>query len=267
MPVSLHRRFRTGKVPEIDGTFWFLKLLTTAMGEATSDFFVHRFPPVAAVLCAGVVFAVVLYWQLRAPRYLVVTYWWTVVMVSVFGTMCADVVHVGFGVPYLISTIGFALALALALVFVTWQRVEKTLSIHSITTTARELFYWAAVVTTFALGTAAGDMTAVTLHLGYFGSGILFVVLFLLPAMAYRFFSMNAIGTFWTAYVLTRPVGASFADWLGVSHLRRGLNWEPGNVAMLFSALIVIGWGRSPRAGPARIRVRDVRLVSCPPSP
>ena len=184
MPLSLKRHFRSSKVPDIDGTFWFLKILTTAMGEATSDFFVHRFAPEVAVLGGGVVFAVVLYWQLRCPRFLVAYYWAAVVMVSVFGTMCADVVHVGFGVPYLVSSVGFALALAA--IFVLWQRVEGTLSIHSITSTRRELFYWATVTATFALGTATGDMTATTLHLGYFSSGVLFVALFLVPAGAYR---------------------------------------------------------------------------------
>jgi uncharacterized membrane-anchored protein len=238
MSLSLQRRFRSSKVPDIGATFWFLKILTTAMGEATSDFFVHRFPPAAAVLGSGLVFAAVLYWQLRSPRFLVVSYWSAVVMVSVFGTMCADVVHVGFGVPYIISAVGFAIALTI--VFVVWHRFEHTLSIHSITSTRRELFYWATVTTTFALGTATGDMTAVTLHLGYFSSGLLFVLLILLPAAAYRFLRASAIGTFWTAYILTRPLGASFADWMGVSHLRGGLNWGPGNVAMLLSAAIAL---------------------------
>jgi uncharacterized membrane-anchored protein len=145
---------------------------------------------------------------------------------------------VGFGVPYIISAVGFAIALAM--VFVFWHRFERTLSIHSITSTRRELFYWAAVTATFALGTATGDMTAVTLHLGYFSSGLLFVLLILLPAAAYRCLRANAIGTFWTAYILTRPLGASFADWAGVSHLRGGLNWGRGNVAMLLSAAIAL---------------------------
>jgi uncharacterized membrane-anchored protein len=208
------------------------------MGEATSDFFVHRFAPEVAVLGGGVVFAVVLYWQLRCPRYLVAYYWAAVAMVSVFGTMCADVVHVGFGVPYLVSSVGFAIALTL--IFVLWHRVEGTLSIHSITSTRRELFYWATVTATFALGTATGDMTATTLHLGYFSSGLVFVLLFLVPAGAYRFFNANAIASFWTAYILTRPLGASFADWMGVSRARGGLNWGPGNVSMLLSGAIVL---------------------------
>jgi uncharacterized membrane-anchored protein len=233
------RTFETSKVPEITFSFWFVKVLSTAMGEATSDFFVHRFAPEAAVLVAGIIFVVTLVWQLRAPRYLTLTYWSAVVMVSVFGTMCADVVHVGLGVAYVDSSVGFALALLV--IFTWWHRSEGTLSIHSIVNSRRELFYWATVTSTFALGTAVGDMSATTLHLGYFGSGLLFAALMTLPAFGYRFLRLNAIGTFWTAYVLTRPMGASFADWFGVSHERGGLNWGPGTVSIEFSCLIVVG--------------------------
>jgi uncharacterized membrane-anchored protein len=247
--LSLTRRFRSSKVPDVTADFWFIKILTTAMGESTSDFLVHRFPPVLAVLAGGVAFLTALYAQLRAPRYLVVTYWFTVVMVSVFGTMCADVIHVGFGVPYLVSSISFGLALIA--VFTSWWYVESTLSIHSITTTRRELFYWATVTVTFALGTAVGDMSAYTLRLGYFGSGLIFSALIALPALYFAFTHANAIVTFWTAYVLTRPVGASFADWMGVSPVRGGLDWGPGNVAMALTLVIALSVGalalRTPR--------------------
>jgi len=236
--IALSHRFETRKVPDVDGTFWFLKILTTAMGEATSDYFVHHFNPEVAVLCTGVVFAAVLYRQLVEPAYRATWYWAAVVMVSVFGTMCADVVHVGLGVPYVVSASVFAVALVV--VFVSWSHVEHTLSIHSITTTRRELFYWLAVIVTFALGTAAGDWTAVTLHLGYFGSGVLFTVLFCLPIIGFAVLRLNAIAMFWTAYILTRPMGASFADWLGVSHERGGLDWGTGKVALALSALIVV---------------------------
>jgi uncharacterized membrane-anchored protein len=239
LQLDLRTTFRASKVPEIDGAFWFLKLLTTAMGEATSDFLVHRFNPELAVLGGAVVFFVVLWWQLKAPRYLTTTYWAAVVMVSIFGTMCADVLHVGFGVPYVVSASTFAVVLAV--VFVTWWRVEHTLSIHSILTTRRELFYWATITTTFALGTAVGDLTATTVGLGYLKSGIVFAVIFCLPALAYRLLSLNAVAMFWTAYVLARPVGASFADYLSVSQLRGGLNWGPGRVALLFFAFFVVG--------------------------
>lgn len=239
MALRLHRRFRAPKVPAIDGAFWFLKLLTTAMGEATSDFFVHHFNPEAAVAAGGVVFVLVLWWQLSTPRYLITPYWLAVVMVSVFGTMCADVTHVALGVPYVVSASTFAVALTV--VFVAWYRVEHTLSIHSITTTRRELFYWATVTATFALGTALGDMTASTLRLGYLTSGIVFGVLFCLPAIGFGVFRLNAIAMFWSAYVLTRPFGASFADYLGMPASVGGRAWGPGNVSLTFSTFIVLG--------------------------
>ena len=244
------RVFRTAKVPEITVAFWVIKVLTTAMGEATSEFFVQSFNPELAVIGAGVVFLCVLVWQLRQDRYRTIPYWSTVVMVSVFGTMCADVVHVGLGVPYTVSVVGFSVALVV--VFVTWYRSERTLSIHSINTSKRELFYWTTVTVTFALGTAVGDFTATTAKLGYFGSGVLFCVLISIPAIINAVWGVAPIATFWAAYILTRPLGASFADWMGVSHARGGLNWGPGNVALALSAAIVVAvWllARSERRG------------------
>ena len=240
------RRFESGKVPEITFSFWFVKVLTTAMGESTSDFSVHRFVPELAVLVAGGVFAVALVCQLRAPRYRTVTYWSAVVMVSVFGTMCADVVHVQFLVPYVVSASAFSVALAI--VFLWWYQSERTLSIHSITTTRREIFYWASVTTTFALGTAVGDLTAYTLGWGFFASGVVFAALIMMPALGYRLTHLNGVVAFWWAYVLTRPLGASFADWFGVSHVRGGLNWGPGTVGLSLSALIALFVARLARS-------------------
>src|SRR5664280_376976 len=220
-------RFRASKVPAIGVGFWSIKLLTTAMGEATSDFFVHHFSPPVVVVVAGLVFLVSLTWQFTRQEYQTLPYWFAVVMVSVFGTMCADVAHVGLGIAYTVSTTFFAVVLAL--VFLLWYRLEHTLSIHSITTARRELFYWAAVTATFALGTATGDMTAVTLHRGYFFSGLIFTTIFVVPGLLFRFAGLNAVAAFWISYVLTRPLGASYADWLGVSRARGGLNWGPGN--------------------------------------
>jgi uncharacterized membrane-anchored protein len=157
-------------------------------------------------------------------------------MVGVFGTMAADVLHVGLGVPYIASTIFYAIVLAV--VFRTWYLSEGTLSIHSITTQRRELFYWAAVLATFALGTAAGDLTAVTLGLGYFGSIFLFAAVIAIPAIGYFRFGMNSILAFWFAYVLTRPIGASVADWLGVSSARGGLALGTGPVSLVLAAAI-----------------------------
>ncbi|MGH9021006.1 MAG: COG4705 family protein [Acidimicrobiales bacterium] len=229
------RRFRAGKVAEPDATFWFAKLLSTAMGESTSDYLVHRFNPELAVLGVAVVFVVVLYNQLRAPRYLVTSYWTAVVLVGVFGTMCADVLHVGFHVAYAASTPLFALILAA--VFVAWYRVEGTLSIHEVTTSRRELFYWAAVVATFALGTAAGDLSAYTYNLGFLKSAAVFAVAILIPAVAYARYRVNAVACFWTAYVLTRPLGASIADYLAKPSPGRDLG--DGPVALVLTALIV----------------------------
>lgn len=207
------------RVPTIGAMFWVIKGLSTGMGESTSDYLVHAMPPVAAVGVGFVGFVFALTVQLRAGTYIVWRYWLAVVMVGVFGTMAADVLHVGFGVPYVVSSALYGVALTA--VFISWQRVEHTLSIHRITTPRRELFYWAAVVATFAMGTAVGDLTAVTLHLGYFSSGLLFAGLIFLPAAGYFGLRLNPIAMFWSAYVLTRPLGASFARLAGQAHRQR----------------------------------------------
>jgi uncharacterized membrane-anchored protein len=225
------------KVPEITVLFWIVKVLSTGMGETTSDFFVLDFDPVIAVIVAFVLFLAALALQFAARRYIPVVYWFAVVMVSVFGTMAADVTHIVLGVPYVASTAAFALALAV--VFVLWFRVERSLSIHSITSRRRELFYWMTVLVTFALGTALGDLTATTLHLGYLASGIAFAVVIAIPAIAFRWLAFNAVIAFWFAYIVTRPLGASFADWMGVSPARGGLGWGTGPVSLVLAAIIV----------------------------
>jgi uncharacterized membrane-anchored protein len=229
---------RALRVPEITAYFWIIKGLSTAMGEATSDYLVHTIEPVVAVVLgfAGLVVALVLQFSMR--RYLAWTYWFAVVMVGVFGTMAADVLHVRFGVPYSVSSTLYAVALAL--VFFTWSRTEHTLSIHSVDTARRESFYWAAVVATFALGTALGDLTATTLKLGYFGSMLLFAGIILVPTIGYYRLSWNPIFAFWFAYVATRPLGASFADWLSKPAHSGGLGWGDGKVSLLLTVLIVI---------------------------
>ncbi len=226
------------RVPEVTALFWVIKGLSTAMGEATSDYLVHRFSPEAAVGIGFVAFVGALVVQFSMRRYLAVTYWFAVVMVGVFGTMAADVLHVGFHVPYAASSVLYAVVLAA--VFVLWQRTERTLSFHSIDTSRREAFYWAAVVATFAMGTALGDLTAVTFHVGYLGSLVLFAVLISVPAVGYRFLAWNAVLSFWTAYVLTRPLGASFADWIGKPTSVGGAGWGEGRIAVVLSAAIVV---------------------------
>ena len=245
MAVSPHERPRHSRLPQglskvpliITAYFWIVKGLSTAMGESTSDYLVHRIQPVPAVLLGFAGFAVALTLQFAMRRYFAWTYWFAVVMVGVFGTMCADVLHVGLHVPYYASAALFAIALTA--VFLGWQRSEGTLSIHSITTRRRELFYWAAVVATFALGTAAGDLTAYTLHLGYFLSIVLFTIVILIPAIGYWRFGWSPILAFWFAYVVTRPLGASFADWMGKPKADGGLGWGQGTVSLVLTALIV----------------------------
>jgi uncharacterized membrane-anchored protein len=226
------------KVPlRITVWFWAIKILTTAMGEATSDYFVRGFNPYLVVTGGFALFVVSLGIQLAVRRYSPWIYWQAVLMVAVFGTMAADVLHIQFGVPYVVSAA--ALALALAIIFTAWHAAEGTLSIHSIYTRRRELFYWAAVLATFALGTATGDLTAYTANLGFLTSGVLFACVFALPAIGYRFFNLNSILAFWIAYVLTRPLGASFADWLGKSHSAGGVQFGDGPVtAVLFVAIV-----------------------------
>lgn len=233
----LHRILQAmRKVPEITVFFWIIKLLTTAMGESTSDYLVYQINPYVAVVlgCLGLVVALTL--QLLVRRYIPWVYWLAVIMVAIFGTMAADVAHIVLGIPYQVSTVCFASALAI--IFVIWYVSEKTLSIHTIYSGRRELFYWATVMATFALGTAAGDMTASTLHLGYFPSFVLFAVLFALPALAYWLFGLNEIVAFWFAYIVTRPLGASFADWMGKPYLG-GLGLGDAKVALVLTILII----------------------------
>jgi uncharacterized membrane-anchored protein len=226
------------KVPNIIAFFWLVKVATTGMGEATSDALNNIPGPAIAVPLMLVGLWIALRLQFRQERYVAWNYWFVVVMVAVFGTSAADALHVGLGIPYLYSTLFYSAVLAV--VFGAWYRSEGTLSIHSIYTKRREVFYWAAVLATFALGTAAGDMTATTLHLGFSASAILFAVLIAIPAIGYRWFGMNEILAFWIAYVLTRPLGASIADWMAVEPHRGGLGFGAGGVALGSAVLVVL---------------------------
>jgi len=229
------------KVPEVTAVFWVVKILTTGMGEAASDFL-----GTVNLVLAGVVgvggFAAALYWQLHTDRYRPVAYWSAVAMVAVFGTMVADGVHVALGVPYAVSTAG-ALVLLCA-VLVRWYRREGTVSIHSITTRSRETSYWLTVLITFALGTAAGDWTASSLHLGFLLSGVLFAAAIVVPWLAWRRGRLGEVAAFWTAYVITRPLGASFADWFGKPHSISGLGFGDGTVTgiALLAIVCLVTW-------------------------
>ncbi|SNQ50427.1 conserved membrane hypothetical protein [Frankia canadensis] len=225
------------KVPQITALFWIIKVLSTGMGEATADWLAG----ISLVLAAAVGllgFAAAMWLQLRARRYQAWIYWFAVVMLAVFGTMAADgppIGHLGSAVLY---------ALVLAVVLVRWRRAEGTLSIHSIVTRRREAYYWSTVLATFALGTALGDVTAGDLHLGYLPSGLLFAGVITLPVLARRWGVLGEVGAFWAAYIVTRPLGASFADWLGKPARRGGVGLGDGTVAAVATVLIValVAW-------------------------
>jgi uncharacterized membrane-anchored protein len=259
-------RQTASKVPQITIYFWIVKILTTAQGEATSDYLDHRIDPSIAAAIAGLALVAALALQFRTRRYRAWAYWLAADMVAVFGTMCADGLHVELGIPYVVSTAFFAVALAVILV--AWYRSEGTLSIHSIRTTRREMFYWATILATFALGTALGDLTATTLHLGYLTSGIMFTLIFAIPGLAHWRLRLNAIVAFWTAYILTRPLGASYADWMGVPHSLGGLDFGRGPVAvgLTIPIILLVGYlavsrtdveGRAPEAAHAQGRHRS----------
>lgn len=225
------------KVPEITIYFWLIKILTTAMGEATSDFLISHLNPYFAVILGFLCFIIILIVQIYCRKYLTWIYWLTVAMVAVFGTMAADVFHVVFNVPYIITALMYALVLAI--LFFTWFKIEKTLSVHSIYTRKRELFYWACVLATFALGTAVGDLSASTFNLGYLMSGVIFTILFIVPFLAKTFVGLNSVTAFWLSYILTRPLGASFADWASKPYLG-GIGLGDGKVALFLICVFIL---------------------------
>jgi uncharacterized membrane-anchored protein len=227
------------KVPEITAIFWVLKLLTTGMGESMSDFLGDKSVPIAgAIGILGLCFAIWL--QMRQREYRAPIYWFAVMMVAIFGTMMADGIHDGASIPYSVTTPLFAAIMAA--IFIWWYRSEGTLSIHSINTPRREAFYWATVLATFALGTAAGDLTATQLNLGFFPSALLFISIILIPAVGWWRFGLNPIIAFWFAYIVTRPIGASFADWFSKPPAITGLGLGDGTVSgvalLVFLALV-----------------------------
>ena len=226
------------KVPEVIALFWIVKVLTTAGGEVTSDFLATygNFVGGGAEL---LVFVVGLFLQFGTERYRAFAYWWLAYAIAIFGTGVADFQHLDLHISYAGTTTIWAVILAV--IFVLWQRSEGTLSIHSVHTRRRELFYWATVFATFALGTALGDYTAMALNLGYLGSGIFFGVAILLPGIAHWKFGLNAITAFWMSYVLTRPLGASFADYVSKPRDLGGIGFGNGPTALIcFVAVAVL---------------------------
>jgi uncharacterized membrane-anchored protein len=225
------------KVPEITLAFWLIKLLTTAAGEATSDYFAQHSHAVGAVVEVGLL-VIGLVWQFRVRRYTALSYWFLAYAIAVFGTGVSDTLHLTFGLSYGETTLLWAVILSG--VFAVWYRSEGTLSIHSIVTRRREMFYWTTVVATFALGTALGDFTATTLGLGYLSSIGLFAAAILVPAVGWRL-GLNSITAFWWAYVLTRPLGASVADYFSKGKSLSGFGFGDLRTAVIITLATAIG--------------------------
>src|SRR5436305_5673687 len=211
------------KVPEITLYFWVIKVLCTTVGETASDYLSDNvgLGLTNTTFITGALLIATLVFQFRSRRYIPGVYWLGIVLISIVGTQITDNLTDNLGVSLVISTIAFALALALA--FATWWASERTLSIHTIYTTRREGFYWLAVLFTFALGTAAGDLTAERLNLGYWVSALMFAGVIALVAIAHYRFALNAVAAFWIAYILTRPLGASIGDYLSQPRADGGL--------------------------------------------
>jgi uncharacterized membrane-anchored protein len=225
------------KVPEVIFLFWVVKILTTAGGEAASDYF-KTWGNIKGGGAELVLFVAALLVQFSTRRYRAFAYWFLAYAIAIIGTGVSDFLHLDVGIPYAGTTLLWAVILAA--IFWLWQHREKTLSIHSITTQQREVFYWATVFATFALGTALGDFTATSLHLGYLASGVLFAVIILLPALAWWRFNLNAIAAFWMAYVVTRPLGASFADYISKPPSMSGIGFGDGPTALVFAVAVLV---------------------------
>ncbi|MGW1893437.1 COG4705 family protein [Streptomyces sp. NPDC002004] len=230
---------RWNKVPEVTVYFWVIKVLCTTVGETAADMLNENLGLglTGVSLLMSVLLAVVLVVQFRTDAYRPGVYWLAVALISVVGTLISDNLTDNMGVPLETSTTVFAIVLAV--VFVVWYRKERTLSIHSIDTTSRETFYWLAVLFTFALGTAAGDLVAERMNLGYWVSAVLFALAIAAIAVARFALGLDAVWSFWIAYILTRPLGASVGDYLSQPTGDGGLGLGTVVTSVLFLAVIL----------------------------
>jgi uncharacterized membrane-anchored protein len=211
------------RVPKVTVDFWLIKLMAVTMGETAADYLAVNMGlglTMTSLIMAGIL-VLALIAQFAQKRYVPWSYWLAVVLISIVGTLVTDNLVDNFGVSLVTSTIAFSLALAAT--FALWYSSEKTLSIHSIFSNRREAFYWLAILFTFALGTAAGDLVAEKFGIGYFGTGILFGMIIASYAIGYFFLGLDAILGFWLAYIFTRPLGASFGDLLSQPHEYGGM--------------------------------------------
>jgi len=227
-------------VPEVTLAFWVIKILATTVGETAADFLSTNLgiglPKTSLIMLA--LLAGALTYQLLLKKYIASAYWLVIVFISVVGTLITDNLTDGLGIPLVNSSIAFLVALTL--VFVGWQRQEGTISIHSITTVPREIYYWLAVLFTFALGTATGDLFAEKFELGYLSSGLLFTGIILIIASSYYSGIIKENIAFWLAYILTRPLGASFGDLLSQAKNEGGLGFGATSTTIAFIIAIAI---------------------------
>ena len=228
------------KVPEVTLFFWLIKIMCTTVGETAADYLNDNlgFGLTKTTYVAGGLLAVLLAFQFRKRRYVPSIYWSVVVVISVFGTLITDNMTDRYGIPLTTSTIAFSIVLAG--VFAVWYAIERTLSIHSIVTTRREAFYWLAILFTFSLGAAAGDLVAEQFSLGYGVSIAIFGGIIALIAVAYFVLHANAVLTFWLAYIMTRPLGASIGDFMSQhSHKYGGLGLGTPGTSYIFLTCIL----------------------------
>lgn len=222
------------KVPEVTLIFWLIKMMSTTVGETAADFLIfnmHLGLTVTSILM-GVILVSILLIQFNSTTYVPWKYWLAVVLVSIFGTLVTDNLTDQIGISLAVSTSVFTILLLAT--FGIWFFYEKTLSIKSINTRKRELFYWAAILVTFALGTAAGDWVSEGIDIGYMYSTLLFGALISATTVAYFLFKTNVVLVFWIVYVLTRPLGASIGDWLSQSEKTGGLGLGVTSTSLFF---------------------------------
>ncbi len=226
------------KVPQLTIYFWIIKIMATTVGETLADLLAVKLNLglVIASVAVGVMLLIALFVQFRSRKYVPAIYWAAVVLISVAGTLITDNLVETLKIPLWVTTVVFAIALCLT--FIAWYVVEKSLSVHTIKTTRRELFYWAAILFTFTLGTAGGDLLSEGAHLGYLYSALLFAGSIGLVTLLYYKIGLNAVVTFWIAYILTRPLGASLGDLLSQPRANGGLGL--GTVVTSVAFLVVI---------------------------
>ncbi|WP_372497665.1 COG4705 family protein [Priestia megaterium] len=237
--MNTFKKQMINKVPEVTIFFWIIKIMATTVGETAADFLNENLHLglTNTTYTMGILLVIVLFLQFKASRYIPILYWTTVLLISVVGTLVTDNLTDHFGVPLEISNIVFSVLLALT--FFIWFVKEKTLSIHSIFTRKREVFYWLAILFTFALGTAAGDFIAESLHMGYLKSALMFAVAIGIVTVAYYRFKLHAVLSFWIAYILTRPLGASVGDYLSQPHHAGGLGLGTMGTSAIFLLVIL----------------------------